>query len=235
MMARGVVGQCKRTWRRIGVTREDTAEMAAELAADLDSARQDGRDPQSFVGGDPTGFARAWASERGVVPLRYRVGRLMLAVLFGALPGTFAGLFMVFGLPSDEMAQVLGRESESFHSLDIPAWLIISLWGVSAVCIWAGILGASSAVLRFHADAARQATVRAFAVLVPPIALAAAGATAMVARHWGYPYGLAIVLGEIAAPIVVVVGSAGMVRIVIVRRLRPATESATKAQGVMAF
>ncbi|MBT2209248.1 MULTISPECIES: hypothetical protein [Actinomadura] len=218
-MPRDVVGQCRRTWRRIGVSREDAAEMAAELAADLDAARRDGRDPQSFVGGDPTGFARAWASERGAVPLRYRTGRLMLAVLLGVLPGPFAGMFAVFGLASADLAQVVGRDPEGIHS---PNWLVALLFAVSAVATWAGALAAASAVLRFHADAARGATVRVLAVLLPLIALGAAASTALVARHWNYPYGLGVVLTEIAVPFAAVVAAAGAARTAIVRRSRPA-------------
>ncbi len=231
-MAREVVGQCRRTWRRIGVTREDAAEMAAELTADLDAARQDGRDPQSFVGGDPTGFARAWASERGVVPVRYLAGRLMLAALFGALPGSFAGMFLVFGLPSDGLAQVLGRESDA---VDLPGWLDICFWAMSVAFAWTGTLAASSAVLRYHADAARQITVRVLAAWLPLAAVGAAGATALVARHWGYPYGLGVVLAEVAVPLATVIASLGLARVVIVRRFRPVADPARSAQGAMVF
>ncbi|WP_067807502.1 hypothetical protein [Actinomadura formosensis] len=218
-MSEKVVRQCKRTWRRIGVSREDGAEMAGELAADLRVALADGRDPQSYVGGDPAGFARAWASERGVVPLRYRTGRLMAASLLGALPGLFAGLFMVFGTSSDELEQVLGR------TVDVPTWLVMILYTASAVFVWAGVLAAVSAVLRFHADAARRATVGALAVLLPFFAVAAVVGTAMVARLYGYPYGLAVV-AEVTVPLSIMTGLVGVTRVVIVRRFRPSAEPA---------
>ncbi|MES9535952.1 hypothetical protein [Actinomadura sp. NPDC000600] len=227
-MTERVVRECTRTWRRIGVSREDGADMAAELEADLSAARADGRDPQSYVGGDPAGFARAWASERGAVPLRHRAGRLMAATTAGLLPGAFAELFMVFGLSSDEMAHVLGRES----TVDVPTWLALALYAVTAVSAWAGALAAASAVLRFHADAARQATVRVLAVLVPAAGLAAAGGTALLARLDGYPYG-PIVVAEMTVPLAIVVGTVGVARVVIVRRLRSPMEAADSSQRML--
>jgi hypothetical protein len=62
---------CRREWRRLGVPDPVAAEMAAEIAADLEEAEAEGVPPEEVLGSsvfDPAGFAAAWATERGVIP-----------------------------------------------------------------------------------------------------------------------------------------------------------------------
>jgi hypothetical protein len=62
---------CRREWRRLGVPDPIAAEMAADLAADLEQAAAEGVAAEELLGSgafDPAGFAASWAAERGVVP-----------------------------------------------------------------------------------------------------------------------------------------------------------------------
>src|SRR4051812_47127422 len=88
-----VLRRCRWAWRRIGVPSAAITELAAELEADLEAAWRDGRQPIDYVGGDPAGFARAWAAARDLVPQRLYLVRLALATVLGAIPGCLAGLF----------------------------------------------------------------------------------------------------------------------------------------------
>jgi hypothetical protein len=81
------VDECRREWRRLGVPEPAANEMAADLAADLKEAEQDGVAAEEVLGSgafDPRAFAASWASERGLVPTRWRdrmrAHRLLLAV-----------------------------------------------------------------------------------------------------------------------------------------------------------
>ncbi|WP_157610280.1 hypothetical protein [Spirillospora albida] len=230
-MTEKIVRRCRRAWRRIGVSRDDAADMAAELTADLEAAEADGRDAQSYVGGDPAGFARAWASERGVVPLRPRIGRLVTAAVLGGVPGGLAGLFVAFGLSSDAMAEVLGER-------DVPTALIMGLYVLCGVFAWAGVLAGGSAVLRYHADAARRTTVLALAVALPPAGAAAAAATMLLARRVGYAYDPTYFALEVATPVLVMAGTVALTRLLVIylsnrgrgRRPVPETRSAPPLQ-----
>jgi hypothetical protein len=76
-----LVAACRREWRRLRVPAEEADEMAAELEADLADAAADGLTAADVLGGeaaDPLAFARAWATERGLVATRPR--RLPLAL-----------------------------------------------------------------------------------------------------------------------------------------------------------
>jgi hypothetical protein len=82
------VDACRREWRRLGVPEPAANEMAADLAADLKEAEQDGVTAEEVLGSgafDPRAFAASWASERGLVPAqrrdRMRDHRLLLALL----------------------------------------------------------------------------------------------------------------------------------------------------------
>jgi hypothetical protein len=82
------VDACRREWRRLGVPEPAANEMAADLAADLKEAEQDGVTAEEVLGSgafDPRAFAASWASERGLVPTprrdRMRDHRLLLALL----------------------------------------------------------------------------------------------------------------------------------------------------------
>jgi hypothetical protein len=81
------VDECRREWRRLGVPEPAANEMAADLAADLKEAEQDGVAAEEVLGSgafDPRAFAASWASERGLIPTRWHDGmrshRLLLAV-----------------------------------------------------------------------------------------------------------------------------------------------------------
>ena len=65
------VEQCRREWKRLGVSDPLADEMAADLASDLNEAEADGVSVQELLGGsafDPPSFAAAWAAERGIIP-----------------------------------------------------------------------------------------------------------------------------------------------------------------------
>jgi len=93
---------CRREWRRLGVPDPVAAEMAAEIAADLEQAEAEGVPAEEVLGSsvfDPAGFAAAWAKERGVVPVPpapIRPGRRWVALAalacFAALTAIGAGV-----------------------------------------------------------------------------------------------------------------------------------------------
>jgi hypothetical protein len=65
------VEQCRREWRRLGVSDPLAEEMATELASDLSEAEAEGVSAQEFLGRsafDPPSFAATWAAERGIIP-----------------------------------------------------------------------------------------------------------------------------------------------------------------------
>jgi hypothetical protein len=99
------VDACRREWRRLGVPEPAANEMAADLAADLKEAEQDGVAAEEVLGSgafDPRAFAASWASERGLVPTprrdRMRDHRLLLVlaglVVLLAAAGVTAGLLV---------------------------------------------------------------------------------------------------------------------------------------------
>ncbi len=64
------VAECRREWRRLGVTDAIADEMAEELAADLAEAEAEGASAEDVLGRgavDPLSFAASWATARGVV------------------------------------------------------------------------------------------------------------------------------------------------------------------------
>ena len=82
-----IVDLCDRTWRKLGVRRLKRETMRDELVSDLAAAELDGVTAETYVGGDPPGFARAWGSARGVVRPRWRIGSTMAAAAVGTVPG----------------------------------------------------------------------------------------------------------------------------------------------------
>jgi hypothetical protein len=96
------------------------------------------------VGGDPGALARDWAEARGLARPRLRAGTTALAAVVGAVPGAgFAG-FVVFGMSSEAFAQIFTRTGDDF--LELPMWLILSLYVVGGAFAVAGAL--ASAVRR---------------------------------------------------------------------------------------
>jgi hypothetical protein len=66
----GVVATCRSTWKRLGVPARARADLEFELRTNLDAAVADSVDATDFVGGDPSGLAREWATARGLVRAR---------------------------------------------------------------------------------------------------------------------------------------------------------------------
>jgi hypothetical protein len=67
------VEQCRREWKRLGVSDPLAEEMAADLASDLRDAEAEGVSLEELLGSsafDPRSFAATWAAERGIVPTR---------------------------------------------------------------------------------------------------------------------------------------------------------------------
>jgi hypothetical protein len=63
------VEQCRREWKRLGVSDPLAEEMAADLASDLGEA--EGVSAEELLGRsafDPPSFAATWAAERGIIP-----------------------------------------------------------------------------------------------------------------------------------------------------------------------
>lgn len=171
-----VVRTCRRTWRRLGVTRTARAELAAELSADLDQAAADGIDPIAYVG-DPRRLALDWATARGLVAARPRLVTAGLAALAGAFPGAAFALFAAYGLSSVGLATLAGLPvfcvdaactvTEQRDVFDPPAWLLLLLYGTGALFAAAGAIAAVAALLRRHLDPAIDATMQLLVRAVP--------------------------------------------------------------------
>jgi hypothetical protein len=97
----GYVAECRREWKRLGVSSSMADEMAAELEADLDEAPS----LDEVLGTDAAdahAFARRWALERGAVPTPRRglhagIAAALTAFALAAIAGA---LLMVFSSPS---------------------------------------------------------------------------------------------------------------------------------------
>lgn len=171
-----VVRTCRRTWRRLGVTRTARAELAAELSADLDQASADGIDPVAYVG-DARELALDWATARGLVAARPRLLTAALAAMAGALPGAAVALFAAYGLSSTGLARLAGLPvfcvdaactvTEQRDVFDPPVWLLLLFYGTGALFASAGAVAAVAALLRRHLDPAIDATIRLLVRAVP--------------------------------------------------------------------
>lgn len=175
-----VIRECRRTWHRLGVDDEQARAMADELAADLADARSDGVLPVAFVGGDPAGFARAWASARGAVRPRYRILSTTAVALVAMLPAAFVAMFVPLASTSWWFIQIVQPRNQSLFC-DTPISLggcaqpmledIGVFWAggyaLAASVAWCGALLGASAWLRRVADSARTRTLRALAVALP--------------------------------------------------------------------
>jgi hypothetical protein len=63
------VDECRREWRRLGVSEPIANEMAADLTADIEEAEAEGGSAEDVLGNsafDPRRFAGSWAVARGV-------------------------------------------------------------------------------------------------------------------------------------------------------------------------
>ncbi len=66
------VDECRREWRRLGVSEPIANEMAADLTADIEEAEAEGGSAEDVLGNsafDPRRFAASWAVARGVTAL----------------------------------------------------------------------------------------------------------------------------------------------------------------------
>ena len=224
-----IVRKAVRTWRRLGVPAGDAEAMSRELAGDLAAARADGRDPLTYVGGDPAGFARAWAASRGVVRPRRRLLSVAGAGLLGTLPGV--GLALLFlTLPSSVVfndfignRSFLSTTAEGgvggiSFSYAVPVELIglIAFCGylIGGVVAVLGCLTLTSLLLKTPGDPARARTVRLLARLIPIIGTAAVLAGAGAASLNDFTYGSATVVLTLFASAVVAAAGFAITRLV---------------------
>ena len=224
-----IVRKAVRTWRRLGVPAGDAEAMSRELAGDLAAARADGRDPLTYVGGDPAGFARAWAASRGVVRPRRRLLSVAGAGLLGTLPGV--GLALLFlTLPSSVVfndfignRSFLSTTAEGgvggiSFSYAVPVELIglIAFCGylIGGVVAVLGCLTLTSLLLKTLVDPARARTVRLLARLIPIIGTAAVLAGAGAASLNDFTYGSATVVLTLSASAVVAAAGFAITRLV---------------------
>jgi len=108
------VDECRREWRRLGVSDPVANEMAADLTADLEEAEAEGGSPEDVLGNsafDPRRFAASWAGARGVTgpppPDRQSFWRLPVAIALTVLLGVLtlgAGLVLLVGRASSSIA-----------------------------------------------------------------------------------------------------------------------------------
>lgn len=166
-----VLRDCKGKWRRLGVRAEVSAEMAEELQAELIAAAADGVPAMAFVGGDPAGFAHAWASARGVVRGRRRLMRICVGAFVGAMPGALTGLFVAYGVSSTEFARLFQDRTMASgigdSNLSLPTWLVLLLYLMSGLLSYLGALAAVSVALRRVDDPERPMTVRRLRLGLP--------------------------------------------------------------------
>jgi hypothetical protein len=84
------VEECRREWRRLGVSNPIANEMAADLWADIEEAESEGGSAEDVLGNcafDPRRFAESWAVARGVSAPRMpaRSQRWWPALVFGLI------------------------------------------------------------------------------------------------------------------------------------------------------
>jgi hypothetical protein len=102
------VEQCRREWKRLGVSDQLAEEMATDLASDLEEAEAEGVSAEELLGSsafDPRSFAASWAAERGIIPVPPSRGarrRSRVLVAFTALAAIMlivAALLLLTGQP----------------------------------------------------------------------------------------------------------------------------------------
>ena len=116
------VAECRREWRRLGVSSPIADEMAAELEADLDEAPSLD-EALGTDAADAHAFARRWALERGVVPPPRRGLRagLVAALAAFALAAIAGALLMTFSSPSHSERLVVATVPQTVSVLERPA------------------------------------------------------------------------------------------------------------------
>lgn len=108
------VEECRREWRRLGVSDPVANEMAADLTADLEEAEAEGGSLEDVLGNsafDPRRFAASWAVARGVTgpqpPSRSPLWRPPVAIALTFILGVltiFAALAILSGHTSSAIA-----------------------------------------------------------------------------------------------------------------------------------
>jgi hypothetical protein len=103
------VEECRREWKRLGVTDSIAEEMAAELTSDIRAAEADGVSVEELLGtsaSNPHAFAGSWATERGIVAMspiqansRHRRLALMGFTGVAAVALIIAALLLATGEP----------------------------------------------------------------------------------------------------------------------------------------
>jgi hypothetical protein len=220
-----IIRTAQRTWQRLGVPPGDASQMSRELEADLAAARADGRDPAQYVGGDPAGFARAWAASRGLVRAKRRTIIVAAAGLAGLLPGAAMAVLAVTLPSSLVFNNMIGNQSfvtttAGTGGLDAIAYdyagPVASLgfiaylgYFLGAVISAGGCYVAVSAVLRLGADPLRTRTLRLLARLGPLIILGACLAGVSAASLTDFSYGAdTVALAAAASAAIAAVGIA---------------------------
>ncbi len=196
-----VVRRADRLWRRVGVARGARAEMADELRADLAAAVADGRDAVSLIGADVDAFALDWARERGEIRPRTHYLRTVVA--------TFAGLVLGMSAAAGATA-VAGFAVEMFATSDgtgrtVEDWLVLVVYGGSALAAYAGGLVVAGWSLRRAADPRAGSTVRALAWLLPPAAAVATavGVSAAAVLHFSRTGAVILLVCHLVADVLV--------------------------------
>jgi hypothetical protein len=218
-----VIGECKRTWRRLGVPAEAAAEMAAELEDDLAKAAAEGREPEEYVGADARLFAREWASARGLVRARLRLVTTIGAAVVGALPGAAFALFAAYGLSSPAIGDMFGspvRVGENAYQnyFEAPVWLILPLYVLGALFACGGALAGASAVLAWRLDPIRASTRRLLVAALPLGTGAAVAATILFASTQRFGTTASVVLADAFVAVAVFALFVGGARVLAVGR-----------------
>jgi hypothetical protein len=223
-----VVRECRKTWRRLGVPRAIADEMASEIEVDIAAAAAEGESPLAVVGHDPPAFAVAWATERGVVRARLRLALTTSAALLGAIPGVGFALFVAYGLSSEAVGSILGAgevrvgDTGYQQTLDLPAWLLLLLYGLGAVFAYAGAVISVGAVLAWRLDGTARTTVRVLARTLPAATAAAVAASVGFASSRDFSTNLEVVVADGVVAAVVFAGCVAAVRGSVVLRARGA-------------
>jgi hypothetical protein len=176
--------------------------MTDELDGDLQSARADGISAMTMVGGDPDGFARSWAASRGLVRPKWRIASTTVVAALAMVPGAAMMLVVPLAVTSPWFIEMVNptmglpeptqrRGTSGTNYLDLPLWVVLTLYGLAIAVGYIGALLAASAWLRRWSDPARLTTVQLLAWTLPFGALVAG----VVARAFDEAWGRGIVDG----------------------------------------
>jgi hypothetical protein len=228
-----VLQTCRRTWRRLGLTRSEIDAMSEELRSDLVAAAAEGVAAQEYLGGDAAGVARAWASARGLVRPRFHVVGVMVVALLVTIPTLFAASYIYVASTSAYVADLFrpgwdwvqpgpyDGDGAVRPFVSVPLWLFVGWYVAAALAGAAGILLGVSAYLRRWADPVRVTTLLVLAVVLLPAAVAAGFAVAGVSKALdGYNGTLAGQVAQYSTFTVVFVAFVGATRAAVVLRSR---------------